>query len=53
MAFDVCKIVGGNKGGCRLSTNVGNYQSSKYLYFYIRAGVRLRNEDGSSVNDDH
>ena len=40
-------------GGCRLSTNVGSYQTSKHLHFYIHAGARLRNEDGIPAGDDH
>jgi histidine triad (HIT) family protein len=53
VASDVCKKLETELGGCRLSTNVGSYQSSKHLHFYIHAGPRLRNEDGSLVDSTH
>ena len=37
-------------GGCRVCSNVGDYQSTKHLHWYIHAGKRLRNEDGSPVS---
>jgi histidine triad (HIT) family protein len=37
------------QGGCRVSSNVGSYQSTKHLHWYVHAGKRLRNEDGSKV----
>lgn len=43
----VCKKIEDECGGCRLSTNIGNYQSSKFLHFYAHFGERLRNEDGT------
>ena len=36
-------------GECRVSSNVGNKQSSKHLHWYIHAGKRFRNEDGSFI----
>ncbi len=36
-------------GGCRVCTNIGDYQDSKHLHFYIHSGKRLRNEDGSAI----
>jgi histidine triad (HIT) family protein len=45
----ICRDLEARFGGCRLSTNIGNYQSSKHLHFYIHSGERLRNEDGSQV----
>lgn len=36
-------------GGCRVSSNVGNYQSSKHLHWYIHAGKRLRDETGNAI----
>lgn len=36
-------------GGCRISSNVGDYQSSKHLHWYIHSGERLRNEDGKNI----
>jgi histidine triad (HIT) family protein len=53
VASDICKSLESRYGGCRLSTNVGSYQSSKHLHFYIHAGPRLRNEDGTPVDSDH
>jgi histidine triad (HIT) family protein len=38
-------------GGCTVSTNVGNKQSSKHLHWYVHAGRRLRNEDGSLIEE--
>ena len=35
-------------GGCRISSNVGDYQTSKHLHWYVHQGKRLRGEDGSS-----
>ena len=49
VATDLCRQVTGEHGGCRLSTNSGDYQSTKHLHFYIHQGARLRNEDGSAV----
>lgn len=36
-------------GGCRVSTNVGTYQSSRHVHWYIHAGKRLRNENGETI----
>lgn len=33
-------------GGCRVCSNVGNYQFSKHLHWYVHAGKRLRDETG-------
>jgi len=33
-------------GGCRISSNVGDYQTSKHLHWYVHAGERLLDEDG-------
>ncbi len=49
VAAELCRKVTGEHGGCRLSTNSGDYQSTKHLHFYIHHGPRLRNEDGSPV----
>jgi len=38
-------------GGCRVSSNVGNYQTSKHLHWYVHAGKRLRNEDGTMITN--
>ena len=34
-------------GGCRISSNVGNYQTSKHLHWYVHFGQRLRMKDGT------
>jgi histidine triad (HIT) family protein len=39
-----------NHGGCRVSTNVGNYQSAKHLHWYIHSGKRLRDESGKLLS---
>lgn len=36
-------------GGCRVSSNVGSYQSTKHLHWYVHAGKRLRHEDGREI----
>ena len=36
-------------GGCRVSSNVGDYQSTKHLHWYVHSGKRIRNEDGSPI----
>lgn len=32
-------------GGCRISSNVGEYQTSKHLHWYVHQGKRLRGEE--------
>lgn len=44
----VTQMFENNYGGCRISSNVGDYQTSKHLHWYVHQGERLRNEDGSS-----
>ena len=39
-------------GGCRVSSNVGNYQSTKHLHWYLHHGKRLRTESGEIIKDD-
>lgn len=31
-------------GGCRISSNVGNYQTSKHLHWYVHQGKRIHGE---------
>ncbi len=45
----VTKLVENEYGGCRVSSNVGNYQTTKHLHWYVHYGKRLRNEDGSLI----
>lgn len=46
----VTKLFEDAYGGCRISSNVGDYQSSKHLHWYVHHGKRLRSEDGASVH---
>lgn len=32
-------------GGCRISSNVGDYQSSKHLHWYVHQGKRLKEKE--------
>jgi len=36
-------------GGCRVSTNVGEYQSTGHLHWYIHARRRIRDEAGDEI----
>ena len=36
-------------GGCHIGTNVGSYQSSKHMHWYIHAGKRIRDRDGQLI----
>jgi histidine triad (HIT) family protein len=36
-------------GGCRISTNVGDHQSTRHLHWYIHAGPRIRDEAGREI----
>jgi histidine triad (HIT) family protein len=49
VATELCRRVTAEHGGCRLSTNSGDYQTTKHLHFYIHYGPRLRDEDGAPV----
>lgn len=53
VATEVCAEIEKRHGGCRLSTNVGSYQTSKHLHFYVQAGRRLRDEAGNIIGGDH
>lgn len=37
-------------GGCRISSNVGDYQSSKHLHWYVHSGKRLKKENGDKTS---
>ena len=43
----VTKLFEDKYGGCRISSNVGNYQTSKHLHWYVYSGKRLRDEQGN------
>jgi histidine triad (HIT) family protein len=48
----VAAIIEKKCGGCRVSSNIGTYQTTKHLHWYIYSGKRLRNEDGSLISND-
>jgi histidine triad (HIT) family protein len=52
--FEAIRVVTGmfekNYGGCRISSNVGNYQTSKHLHWYVHQGKRLINESDRIVH---
>ena len=50
IASDICRQVVAEHGGCRVSTNCGDYQSTKHLHFYIHHGKRLREENGTPIS---
>jgi len=45
----VSKMLEEKFGGCRISSNVGNYQTTKHLHWYLHSGERLRDEDGNQI----
>jgi histidine triad (HIT) family protein len=49
VAAELCDQVTAQYGGCRLSTNCGDLQSTKHLHFYVHAGQRLRDESGQPL----
>ena len=49
VASDLCRRITNEHGGCRLSTNSGDYQTTKHLHFYIHHGPRLRDEHGEPI----
>ena len=46
----VTKMFEENYGGCRISSNIGSYQSTKHLHWYVHYGQRLRAENGDPIN---
>jgi len=49
LATELCRRVTKEFGGCRLSSNCGDYQTTKHLHFYIHYGRRLRDEQGMPI----
>ena len=45
----VTKMFEENYGGCRISSNIGNYQSNRHLHWYVHYGPRLRAENGDQI----
>lgn len=50
VAAELCGRITKEHGGCRLSTNSGEYQTTKHLHFYIHHGPRLRDEHGTPLS---
>lgn len=46
----VTKLFEDQYGGCRISSNVGNYQTSKHLHWYVHYGKRLAEESETPVH---
>ncbi len=46
----ITKLFEDQYGGCRISSNVGNYQTSKHLHWYVYSGKRLRDESGKTID---
>jgi len=46
----VTKMFEKNYGGCRISSNVGDYQTSKHLHWYVHQGKRLVEESEDPVS---
>lgn len=40
-------------GGCHIGTNVGSYQSTKHMHWYIHAGKRIRDEQGHLIDPEN
>lgn len=49
LAARLCAQVTAEHGGCRLSSNCGDHQTTKHLHFYIHSGKRIRDESGRPV----
>ena len=45
----VTKLFENKFGACRISSNVGQYQSTKHLHWYVHYGNRIRTESGEKV----
>ena len=52
VAAEICRNVTASHGGCRLSSNSGDYQSTEHLHFYIHHGPRLRQKDGTRISSE-
>ena len=46
----VTKLFEDQYGGCRISSNVGNYQTSKHLHWYVHQGKRLVAESEDPIH---
>lgn len=52
VAADLCRQITTEHGGCRLSTNCGDHQTTRHLHFYIHSGSRLRDEHGIPIQQN-
>ena len=46
----ITKMLEDKYGGCRVCSNVGNYQTTKHLHWYVHQGQRLRAENGDPIS---
>lgn len=46
---EVSRLLYAKYGGCKVSSNVGSYQSTNHLHWYVHAGNQLRDQDGNSI----
>lgn len=53
VAAAICRDVTESHGGCRISSNCGDHQTTKHLHFYIHSGQRLRDEHGVPIPQNH
>ncbi|WP_367875216.1 HIT domain-containing protein [Luteolibacter sp. Populi] len=49
VAAEICRKLTKEHGGCRLSTNCGDHQTTKHLHFYIHSGERIRDVHGNPL----
>ncbi len=49
VAAELCRKITTEHGGCRLSTNCGDHQTTKHLHFYIHSGERIRDVHGNPL----
>ena len=46
---DVAREFEQKYGGCHVGTNIGSYQSSKHMHWYVHAGQRIRDREGNLI----
>jgi histidine triad (HIT) family protein len=52
VAAALCRELTAKYGGCRLSTNCGDHQTTKHLHFYIHSGERIRDVHGNPIHPE-
>jgi len=45
----ITKLINDEYGGCRISSNIGDYQTTKHLHWYVHSGERIRSENGDWI----